>query len=369
MLGRRCWRSCGLLGRVDDPRTGNAALHDFHELLIIAFARCCAAVRAPSIWRCLRSRRKATCVVSSNSPTDCRATTLSAGCFADWSRISSEPCSSASASFHAVRRYRVTARCCAVRSTASGSRRCTCQRLAASNACVRRSPPMCRRDHAVPSFWDAVAEDDRDRRRAHCQRASPTDRDRRRLCPGLEGPGSLHDDVRLYLVIRLPCRCVQPMSTPITAASDANGGSLDRYRLVAGKPRVAWAGGHRQSRADTRNNRENNNGNSLLSAQRGALARALNEVCASIGSREPPPLRLDVVMNEDQDRPPGNAPHNLAILRHMAMNAMQKRIERLSRGRSSKPAGTTPSFKIADAILKCDRPVGPHRPMDAPLAP
>ena len=35
--------------------------------------------------------------------------------------------------------------------------------------------------------------------------------------------------------------------------------------------------------------------------------------------------RLDVTMNEDQDRTRlDNAPHNLAVLRHMAMNVMQK---------------------------------------------
>ena len=35
--------------------------------------------------------------------------------------------------------------------------------------------------------------------------------------------------------------------------------------------------------------------------------------------------RLDVVMNEDQDRSRlGNSPHNLAVLRHMAINVMQK---------------------------------------------
>jgi predicted transposase YbfD/YdcC len=35
--------------------------------------------------------------------------------------------------------------------------------------------------------------------------------------------------------------------------------------------------------------------------------------------------RLDVVMNEDQDRTRmGHGPHNLAVLRHMAINAMQK---------------------------------------------
>jgi len=35
--------------------------------------------------------------------------------------------------------------------------------------------------------------------------------------------------------------------------------------------------------------------------------------------------RLDVVMNEDQDRTRlGHGPHNLAVLRHMALNAIQK---------------------------------------------
>ena len=35
--------------------------------------------------------------------------------------------------------------------------------------------------------------------------------------------------------------------------------------------------------------------------------------------------RLDVVMNEDQDRTRlGHGPNNLAILRHMALNVMQK---------------------------------------------
>jgi len=35
--------------------------------------------------------------------------------------------------------------------------------------------------------------------------------------------------------------------------------------------------------------------------------------------------RLDVVMNEDRDRTRmGHGPHNLAVLRHMAINAMQK---------------------------------------------
>ena len=54
--------------------------------------------------------------------------------------------------------------------------------------------------------------------------------------------------------------------------------------------------------------------------------------------------RLDVVMNEDQDRSRlGNGPHNLAVLRHMAMNVMQKDGEKdHCEARSSEPAGTKP---------------------------
>ena len=50
--------------------------------------------------------------------------------------------------------------------------------------------------------------------------------------------------------------------------------------------------------------------------------------------------RLDVVMNEDQDRSRlGNAPHNLAVLRHMAMNVMQKDGEKGSLRGKIKRAG------------------------------
>jgi len=50
--------------------------------------------------------------------------------------------------------------------------------------------------------------------------------------------------------------------------------------------------------------------------------------------------RLDVVMNEDQDRSRlGNAPHNLAVLRHMALNLMQKDGEKGSLRGKIKKAG------------------------------
>jgi predicted transposase YbfD/YdcC len=50
--------------------------------------------------------------------------------------------------------------------------------------------------------------------------------------------------------------------------------------------------------------------------------------------------RLDVVMNEDQDRNRlGNGPHNLAVLRHMALNVMQKDTAKCSLRGKFKRAG------------------------------
>jgi predicted transposase YbfD/YdcC len=55
--------------------------------------------------------------------------------------------------------------------------------------------------------------------------------------------------------------------------------------------------------------------------------------------------RLDVVMNEDQDRTRlGNGPHNLAILRHMALNAMQKEGSKGSLRGKIKRAGWDDAF-------------------------
>jgi predicted transposase YbfD/YdcC len=55
--------------------------------------------------------------------------------------------------------------------------------------------------------------------------------------------------------------------------------------------------------------------------------------------------RLDVVMNEDQDRTRlGNGPHNLAVLRHMAINAMQKIAAKGSLRGKFKRAGWNDNF-------------------------
>ena len=55
--------------------------------------------------------------------------------------------------------------------------------------------------------------------------------------------------------------------------------------------------------------------------------------------------RLDVVMNEDQDRTRlGHGPHNLAILRHMVLNAMQKEGSKASLRGKFKRAGWDNAF-------------------------
>jgi predicted transposase YbfD/YdcC len=55
--------------------------------------------------------------------------------------------------------------------------------------------------------------------------------------------------------------------------------------------------------------------------------------------------RLDVVMNEDQDRARlGNGPHNLAVLRHMVLNAMQKEGSKGSLRGKFKRAGWNDAF-------------------------
>jgi hypothetical protein len=56
---------------------------------------------------------------------------------------------------------------------------------------------------------------------------------------------------------------------------------------------------------------------------------------------------LDVVMNEDQDKSRlGNGLHNLAVLRYMALNVMQKDVDKGSlRASSSEPAGMKPTWR------------------------
>ena len=69
--------------------------------------------------------------------------------------------------------------------------------------------------------------------------------------------------------------------------------------------------------------------------------------------------RLDFVMNEDQDRDHlGNGPHNLAVLRHMAINVMQKDGEKGSLRGKFKRASWDEAYlaRLLSLFLKCNRP-------------
>ena len=79
----------------------------------------------------------------------------------------------------------------------------------------------------------------------------------------------------------------------------------------------------------------------LLSAQRAFDPRTLQ--CSrslALGVENRLHWRFDVVMNEDQDRSRlENGPQNLAVLRHMALNVMQKDGEKGSLRGKIKRAG------------------------------
>jgi len=95
-------------------------------------------------------------------------------------------------------------------------------------------------------------------------------------------------------------------------------------RLVAGRSSLARPESHRQGRSLSRNRGEIHDRNGLLWAQQRLVARSLERRRPlALGCREPAPSRCR--NDEDQARTRlGNGPNNLAILRHMALNLMQK---------------------------------------------
>ena len=71
-----CWEG------LDDPRTGNAALHDFHEMLVIALCAVLCGGQGAVDMGLYAKAKEPFCAVSSSSRTACPATTPSASCFA-----------------------------------------------------------------------------------------------------------------------------------------------------------------------------------------------------------------------------------------------------------------------------------------------
>jgi predicted transposase YbfD/YdcC len=139
--------------------------------------------------------------------------------------------------------------------------------------------------------------------------------------------GTLHDDVRTYLE--------DPAASVTTAkpSIDAGHGRIET-RTATVCSAIGWLDAHhwpglaaigkvvrtRETMAKTTTETAYYLLSSDLSPER------LNEVVRSHwGVENRLHWRLDVVMNEDQDRSRlGHAPENLAVLRHMALNVMQK---------------------------------------------
>ena len=139
--------------------------------------------------------------------------------------------------------------------------------------------------------------------------------------------GTLHDDVRTYLE--------DPAASVSTAepSVDADHGRIET-RTATVCTKVDWLAAHcwpglaaigkvvrtRETKIKTTTETAYYLLSSDLSPKR------FNEVVRSHwGVENRLHWRLDVVMNEDQDRSRlGHAPENLAVLRHMALNVMQK---------------------------------------------
>ena len=160
-------------------------------------------------------------------------------------------------------------------------------------------------------------------------RDCPADRrSGRRLRTGLKGNlGTLHDDVRTYLE--------DPAAKTATAKPcvEADHGRIET-RTATVCSDIGWLDGHRWPglaaigkvvrTRETAAKITTETAYYLLSTD--LSPERFNEVVRSHwGVENQLHWRLDVVMNEDQDRSRlGHAPENLAVLRHMALNVMQK---------------------------------------------
>ena len=155
--------------------------------------------------------------------------------------------------------------------------------------------------------------------------------------------GTLHDDVMLFLD--------DPASKTARAKPDVDAGhGRIETRTASVSTDIAWlqethqwpglaAIGKVERSRETAGKTTRESAYYLLSAA--LTPERLNEVVrAHWGVENRLHWRLDVIMNEDQDRSRlGNAPHNLAVMRHMAMNVMQKDKEKGSLRGKIKRAG------------------------------
>ena len=167
-------------------------------------------------------------------------------------------------------------------------------------------------------------------------------------CLALKGnQGTLHDDVRLYFE--------DPRSEMVTMkpAIDGDHGRIES-RTAAVTTAITWLDDHDwpglKAVGKVVRRRESGDKTStetayyLLSTP--ITPERLNEVARlHWGIENRLHWRLDVLMNEDGDRTRrDNGPHNIAVLRHMALNAMQKEGSKGSLRGKFKRAGWNDAF-------------------------
>src|SRR5271165_2459396 len=318
-------------------------------------ARFCAAGKARWTWACSPRRRSRSCADFSSSRMACPATTRSAGFSACSTRSSSARRFSASwpvSPSNAKGLWRSTARSCAARSTApAASRRCTWSPRglrATPRAGADATDAKSNEITAVPKLLamlrlkgTIVTADALNCQRAIAQQIVDQGGDYALALKGNQG--TLHDDVVLYLD--------DPASKTIAAKPvvEADHGRIET-RTATVSTDIAWlikdhqwpglaAVGKVERIRETASKTTSETAYYLLSAP--LTPERFNDVVRSHwGVENRLHWRLDVVMNEDQDRSRlGNGPHNLAVLRHMAMNVMQKDGEKGSLRGKIKRAG------------------------------
>jgi predicted transposase YbfD/YdcC len=345
-----CWDG------LDDPRTGNAALHDFHEILAIALcAVLCggqgsvdmglfAKAKEPFLRGFLRlengvpSHDTFSRLFRMLDPEQFRAA------FQRFMAGFSEPCEGVVAIDGKVLRRsfdRASGKSPLPMVSAWG---CEQRLVLAQIATDAKSNEIT----AVPKLLEMlrlkgtiVTADALNCQRAIAQQIVDQGGDYALALKGNQG--TLHDDVVLYLD--------DPASKTTTAEPvvEADHGRIET-RMATVSTDVAWlnkdhhwpglaAVGKVQRRREIAGKTTSETAYYLLSTP--LTPESFNEVVRSHwGVENRLHWRLDVVMNEDQDRSRlGNAPHNLAVLRHMAMNVMQKDGEKGSLRGKFKRAG------------------------------
>ena len=330
-----CWQE------LDDPRTGNAALHDFNELLMIAL--CCVlsggqgAVDMGLYARAKEPFLRSFLKLSNGLPSHDTFSRLFRrldpeqfrAAFQRFMTKFSDQCQGVVAIDGKVLRRsfdRASSKSALHMVSAWG---CEQRLVLAQIATDAKSNEIT----AVPKLLEMlslkgtiVTTDALNCQRAIAQQIVDQGGDYALALKGNQG--TLHDDVKLFLD---DPACKATAAEPIVEAD--HGRIETRTAMVS--TRIDWLQNHHQwpglaaigkvvriREAPDKTTTET--AYYLLSQT--LSADRLNEVVRHHWSVENRlHWRLDVIMNEDQDRTRlGNGPHNLAVLRHMALNAMQR---------------------------------------------